>query len=156
MNPTLKLWRKLSALPAGRLLFSKGVCIKAPYFATIKPVFEELETGYAVVRIKERRAIHNHIKSVHAIALCNLAEIAGGVVSEASMPAGMRWIPAGMTVRYLGPAKGVLRGYASMRKIVPGEKGVVPVKVEVKNEVGNIVFDAEISMHISPKKSVSA
>jgi|TARA_R110000823_G_scaffold315680_2_gene449631 acyl-coenzyme A thioesterase PaaI-like protein len=156
VNPTLKLWRKLSALPAGRLLFSKGVCIKAPYFATIKPVFEELETGYAVVRIKERRAIHNHIKSVHAIALCNLAEIAGGVVSEASMPAGMRWIPAGMTVRYLGSAKGVLRGYASMRKIVPGEKGVVPVKVEVKNEVGNIVFDAEISMHISPKKSVSA
>ena len=156
MNPTLKLWRKLSALPAGRLLFSKGVCIKAPYFATIKPVFEELETGYAVVRIKERRAIHNHIKSVHAIALCNLAEIAGGVVSEASMPEGMRWIPAGMTVRYLGSAKGVLRGYASMRKIVPGEKGVVPVKVEVKNEVGNIVFDAEISMHISPKKSVSA
>jgi acyl-coenzyme A thioesterase PaaI-like protein len=156
VNPTLKLWRKLSALPAGRLLFSKGVCIKAPYFATIKPVFEELETGYAVVRIKERRAIHNHIKSVHAIALCNLAEIAGGVVSEASMPAGMRWIPAGMTVRYLGPAKGVLRGYASMREIVPGEKGVVPVKVEVKNEVGNIVFDAEISMHISPKKTVSA
>tara|TARA_R110000782_G_scaffold145403_6_gene238170 strand:- start:3365 stop:3835 length:471 start_codon:yes stop_codon:yes gene_type:complete len=156
VNPTLKLWRKLSALPAGRLLFSKGVCIKAPYFATIKPVFEELETGYAVVRIKERRAIHNHIKSVHAIALCNLAEIAGGVVNEASMPAGMRWIPAGMTVRYLGSAKGVLRGYASMRKIVPGEKGVVPVKVEVKNEVGNIVFDAEISMHISPKKSVSA
>ncbi|CAA0093941.1 hotdog fold domain-containing protein [Zhongshania aliphaticivorans] len=152
MNPTLKLWRKLSALPAGRLLFSKGVCMKAPYFATIKPVFEELETGYAVVRIKERRAIHNHIKSVHAIALCNLAEIAGGVVSEASMPAGMRWIPAGMTVRYLGPAKGVLRGYASMRDIVVGEKGVVPVKVEVKNAVGNVVFDAEISMHVSPKK----
>lgn len=126
--------------------------MKAPYFATIKPVFEELETGYAVVRIKERRAIHNHIKSVHAIALCNLAEIAGGVVSEASMPAGMRWIPAGMTVRYLGPAKGVLRGYASMRDIVVGEKGVVPVKVEVKNAVGNVVFDAEISMHVSPKK----
>jgi acyl-coenzyme A thioesterase PaaI-like protein len=156
VNPTLKLWRKLSAYPAGKQLFSKGVCLKAPYFGTIKPVFEELETGYAVVRIKERRAIHNHIKSVHAIALCNLAEIAAGVVSEASMPDGMRWIPAGMTVRYLGPAKGVLRGYASMREIVPGEKGVAPVKVEVKNEVGNIVFDAEISMHISPKKSVSA
>ena len=105
-----------------------------------------------MVRIKERRAIHNHIRSVHAIALCNLAEIAGGVVSEASMPAGMRWIPAGMTVRYLGPAKGVLRGYASMRDIVVGEKGVVPVKVEVKNAVGNVVFDAEISMHVSPKK----
>jgi uncharacterized protein (TIGR00369 family) len=152
MNPTLKLWRKLSAYPGGKQLFSKGVCFKAPYFATIKPVFEELETGYAVVRIKERRAIHNHIGSVHAIALCNLAEFAAGVVSEASMPAGMRWIPAGMTVRYLGAAKGELRGYATLREIVVGEKGAVPVKVEVKNAVGKVVFDAEISMHISPKK----
>tara|TARA_R110001592_G_scaffold61158_8_gene186194 strand:+ start:462 stop:920 length:459 start_codon:yes stop_codon:yes gene_type:complete len=152
MNPTLKLWRKLSAYPAGKQIFSKGVCFKAPYFATIKPVFEELETGYAVVRIKERRSIHNHIGSVHAIAMCNLAEIAAGVVGEASMPAGMRWIPAGMTVRYLGLAKGVLRGYATMREIVPGEKGIVPVKVEVKNALGNVVFDAEISLHISPKK----
>ncbi|MFT7404977.1 hotdog fold domain-containing protein [Zhongshania sp.] len=152
MNPTLKLWRKLSAYPAGKQLFSKGVCFKAPYFATIKPVFEELETGYAVVRIKEHRSIHNHIGSVHAIAMCNLAEIAAGVVSEASMPSGMRWIPAGMTVRYLGSAKGILRGYATMREIVPGEKGAVPVKVEVKNAVGNVVFDAEISMYISPKK----
>ena len=152
MNPTLKLWRKLSAYPAGKQIFSKGVCFKAPYFATIKPVFEELETGYAVVRIKERRSIHNHIGSVHAIAMCNLAEIAAGVVGEASMPSGMRWIPAGMTVRYLGLAKGVLRGYATMREIVPGEKGIVPVKVEVKNALGTVVFDAEISMHISPKK----
>ena len=152
MNPTLKLWRKLSAYPAGKQIFSKGVCFKAPYFATIKPVFEELETGYAVVRIKERRSIHNHIGSVHAIAMCNLAEIAAGVVGEASMPSGMRWIPAGMTVRYLGLAKGVLRGYATMREIVPGEKGIVPVKVEVKNALGNVVFDAEISFHISPKK----
>lgn len=152
MNPTLKLWCKLSAYPVGKQIFSKGVCLKAPYFATIKPVFEELETGYAVVRIKERRSMHNHIGSIHAIAMCNLAEIAAGVVSEASMPAGMRWIPAGMTVRYLGSAKGVLRGYATMREIIPGEKGVVPVKVEVKNAVGNVVFDAEISMHVSPKK----
>ncbi|MFQ3201547.1 MAG: acyl-coenzyme A thioesterase PaaI-like protein [Zhongshania sp.] len=152
MNPTLKLWRTLSAYPAGRQIFSKGVCLKAPYFATIKPVFEELETGYTVVRIKERRSMRNHIGSVHAIVMCNLAELAAGVVSEASMPAGMRWIPTGMTVRYLGPAKGVLRGYATIRDIVPGEKGAVPVKVEVKNAVGNVVFDAEISMYVSPKK----
>ncbi|CAA0080989.1 Uncharacterised protein [Zhongshania aliphaticivorans] len=152
MNPTLKLWQKMAAYPAGRQLFSKGVCLKAPYFGTIKPVFEELDTGRAVVRIKERRALHNHIRSVHAIALCNLAEVAGGVVCEASMPAGMRWIPAGMTVRYLGSAKGVLRGYATMRDIVVGEKGLVPVTVEVKNTAGDVVFDAEISMHISPKK----
>ncbi|MDF1692088.1 MAG: hotdog fold domain-containing protein [Zhongshania sp.] len=152
MNSTLKMWRKLSPYPAGKWTFSKAVCMKAPYFSTINPCFEELDVGHAVVRIKEHRAIHNHIGSVHAIAMCNLAEVCAGVVSMVSLPEGMRWIPAGMTVRYLGRAKGVLRGYATMREIVPGEKGSVPVIVEVKNEAGEVVFDAEIAIHVSPMK----
>lgn len=152
MNPMLKTWQRLSAYPGGKRLFSRAVCLKAPYFSTISPRFEVLDTGRAVVRIKERRSMHNHIGSVHAIALCNLAEVAGGLTSEVSMPKGMRWIPAGMTVRYLKPAKGVLRGYASMRAIEMGEKGEVPVNVEVKNEADEVVFTAAINMHVSPIK----
>jgi acyl-coenzyme A thioesterase PaaI-like protein len=148
----VKMWEKMSTYPAGKWAFSKAVCIKAPYFATIKPCFEELGVGHAVVRIKDHRAIHNHIGSVHAIAMCNLAEICAGVVSMASLPEGMRWIPAGMTVRYLARAEGVLRGYATMREILPGEKASVPVIVEVKNEAGVVVFDAEIAIHVSPAK----
>ena len=151
MNPVLKMWQRAAAYPLGKTVFSRVVCHRAPYFASIQPVLEELDTGWAVAKIKDRRAVHNHIGSVHAIAMCNLAEFCAGVVSEASMPDGMRWIPAGMTVRYLGPAKGVLRGYAKMRDIVVGEKGVVPVILEVKNELGTVVFDAEIAMHVSPK-----
>ena len=152
MNSVLKMWRKLSAYPGGKLAFSKAICMKAPYFSTISPRFEELGVGYGVVRIRERRSIHNHIGTVHAIALCNLAEVVGGMTAEVSMPKGMRWIPAGMSVRYVKPAKGVLRGYASMREIEVGEKGEVPVQVEVKEEDGTVVFTAEISMHVSPVK----
>src|SRR3546814_8551637 len=39
--------------------------------------------------------------SVHAIALCNAAELAGGMMTEVSIPSGARWIPKGMTVEYL-------------------------------------------------------
>lgn len=152
MNPMLKTWRRLSAYPGGKRLFSKAVCLKAPYFSTISPRFEELDTGRAVVRIRERRGLHNHIGTVHAIALCNLAEVAGGLTSEVSMPRGMRWIPAGMTVRYLKAAKGVLTAYAQMRDIEVGEMGEVPVNVEVKNEAGEVVFTAEIMMHVSPAR----
>lgn len=151
MNSTLRLWQKMNRYPMGKRLFSKAICLKAPYFSTIHPRMEILETGKAVAVIKDRRSVHNHIGSVHAIALCNLAEFCAGVVSEASMPDGMRWIPAGMTVRYLGRAEGVMRAEAEMREIVVGEKGAVPVLVEVKNAAGQVVFDAQIEMHISPK-----
>ncbi|QQD18826.1 DUF4442 domain-containing protein [Spongiibacter nanhainus] len=153
MNPTLKTWHKLAALPGGKAVFSRGVCLKAPYFATISPRFEELAIGRAVVRMKERRRVHNHLSSIHAIALCNLAEAAAGLTAEVSMPAGMRWIPAGMTVRYLGKAKGTVRAIATMRDIDPGEKADVPVSVSVRNGADEIVFEAEITMYVSPKKA---
>ena len=69
------------------------------------------------------------------------------------MPAGMRWIPAGMTVRYLGKAKGTVRAIATMRDIDPGEKADVPVSVSVRNGADEIVFEAEITMYVSPKKA---
>ncbi len=152
MNSVLNMWRKMSAYPGGKRVFSKMICLKAPYFSTISPQFEALDVGSGVVRIRERRALHNHIGTVHAIALCNLAEVVGGITAEVSVPKGMRWIPAGMTVRYLKPAKGVLRGYATMREIEMGEKGEVPVIVEVQEADGTVVFTAEIGMHVSPAK----
>lgn len=155
MNPMLKTWQKLSALPAGKLAFSKAVCFKAPYFSSISPRFEVLETGRAVVTMKDRRSVHNHLGGVHAIAMCNLAETAGGLTAEVSMPEGMRWIPAGMQVRYLAAAKGKLTATANMREIVVGEKAEVPVSVEVKNEAGELVFTASIDMYVSPKKPKS-
>ena len=57
--------------------------------------------------------MHNHIGTVHAIALCNLAELSAGVMTDATIPASMRWIPKGMTVEYLKKATGTMRGVAT-------------------------------------------
>ena len=70
-NTVLSLWKRLTPLPLGKRLFSRIVCFKAPYFGSIRPVFEELQSGYGVVRLKNRRAVQNHIGTVHAIAMCN-------------------------------------------------------------------------------------
>ena len=53
------------------------------------------------------------IGTVHAIALCNLAEFVGGLTCEVSIPRDMRWIPKGMDVRYLKKAVGRMRAVAT-------------------------------------------
>ena len=48
----LSLYRRLSRWPAGSWIFSRLVCLKAPYFATIAPRFVALEPGRCEVRIR--------------------------------------------------------------------------------------------------------
>ncbi len=96
MNKLLKLYNQCAVLPLGKRIFSKLVCLKAPYFGTIRPVFQQLRPGCCAIRMKNRRAVHNHIGSVHAIAMCCLAELAAGTLLEVSLAPGMRWIPRGM------------------------------------------------------------
>ena len=48
--------------------------------------------------------MHNHIGTVHAIALCNGLEAAMGALAEATIPSDKRWIPKGMEVAYTAKA----------------------------------------------------
>src|SRR3546814_1841403 len=105
----LTLYRHITRWPAGHWLFSRAVCFKAPYFASIRPRIELLEPGRCVASLRHRRAVTNHIGTVHAIALCNLAELTGGLAIDASLPPSMRWIPKGMTVESLLKAPGTKR-----------------------------------------------
>ena len=72
--PLLRTWRRLQRWPAGGWLFSRAVCFKAPYFGSIAPRVLRLEPCLCEARLHDRRAVRNHIGSVLAIALCNLAE----------------------------------------------------------------------------------
>jgi acyl-coenzyme A thioesterase PaaI-like protein len=152
MSQVLQLWRRLGGGAFGQWVFSRIVCAKAPYFATIAPRFRVLEPGRCEAEIADRRRVHNHIGTVHAIALCNLAELVGGVMTDASLPPGMRWIPKAMQVQYLKKAKGTLRGIATPAiPIVAAESGYeLPVDVAVMDASGEKVFAATIAMWLSP------
>lgn len=152
MNPVLKIWNKSKDSAFRRWLFSFMVCRKAPYFATIKPRFEVLEVGRAQVSMKKRRSVENHIGTVHAIAMCNLAEIAGGTLTEVSIPASMRWLPKGMTVSYLKVAKTDVTAFATLPTVEEGVARDVPAHVDIKDRDGNIVCQADITMYVSPRK----
>ena len=158
MASVLSLWNKMHRRPLGAWLFSRLICFKAPYFGSISPRFTLLEPGRCEARIRDRRGLHNHIGTVHAIALCNLAELTAGIMTEASLPPGMRWIPKGMSVQYLKKAKGSLRGIATPNiAIVASDAGYeLPVNVDVLDEAGEKVFNATISMWLSPASKRSA
>jgi acyl-coenzyme A thioesterase PaaI-like protein len=156
MSQVLDLWSKLSAKPFGKTIFSKIICWKAPYFGTIKPMFEEMRPGYSRVSMKKRRAVHNHIQTVHAIAMCNLAELGAGTMMEASLSGNMRWLPRGMNVQYLKKAETDIVAECVAEDIADGPARDVIVKCDIKDSAGNIVCHADITMYVSPKKAKSA
>ena len=152
-NQVLQLWGRLQGWPGGRWLFTRLMCLKAPYFSSIRPAFIALRPGYCEVALRKRRAVQNHIGTVHAIAMCNMAELAAGIMTEATVPATHRWIPKGMTVEYLKKAGTDLRAVAALDPLpVFGPAAEVPVPVVVTDRAGVAVFRAEIRMWVSPKR----
>lgn len=153
-SSVLALYRRITRWPLGHWLFSRTVCLKAPYFATIAPRFVALEPGRCAVRIRDRRRVHNHIGTVHAIALCNMAELSAGVMTDATLPPEMRWIPRGMTVAYLKKAVGPMLAEATARSVpaVATEGYAWPVQVRITDRAGDAVCEATIDMWLSPRR----
>lgn len=149
-----KLFDKLSKYPLGKHIFSRIAARRAPYFQSISPFVQELTETSCVIVIKKHRKVLNHIGTIHAIAVCNACEMAFGFTMEAGLPNHLRWIPKGMTVRYLKNCATTLTAdcqFPQIKTLSPGDH-VVPVIV--KDTSGQIVFEADITVYISerPKK----
>ena len=136
---------------AGREQFGKMVCQMAPYFATINPEFIDLKPGYSEARIAKVREVENHIGTVHAIAMCNAAELVAGTLTDATLPDHMRWIPKGMTVQYMAKAKTDIRAVATAEGVDFSEAGDKVVAVDIYDTEGTKVFRADITMDVRPK-----
>ena len=133
---------------AGAEQFSQLICQMAPYFSTINPEFVDLKPGYAEAKVAKCREIQNHIGTVHAIAMCNLAELVAGTLTDASIPEGTRWIPKGMTVQYLAKAKTDIRGVATSEGIDFSTSGDKVVGVDIFDTENTTVFHADITMDV--------
>lgn len=152
MGSILDIYNRCTALPMGKSLFSRLLCFKAPYFRTIRPKFMALGPGTSRIAMKKRRAVTNHIGSVHAIAMCNLAELAAGTAVDAGIAKELRWIPRGMTVSYDKVARSDLTAFCKIDPSRLARPGDCTVEVPVTNRDGEVVFRAHISMYLSLKK----
>jgi acyl-coenzyme A thioesterase PaaI-like protein len=153
MPRAIDAWNRLKGHAAGRWLFSRIVCWRAPYFASIRPLFVQLGEGRVEVRMRKRRRVTNHIGTVHAIAMANLCEVAAGTLMEALLDANMRWIPRGMTIRYLAKANTSVVAKAVMPEVIPGKAQDAIVNVQVCDSEGVEVVQAGITMYLSPRST---
>jgi len=154
MNRVLALKAKCAKLPFGHRIFSRLVAGMAPYFKTIRPLIVDVKPNYIKVNMPKRRSVHNHLKTVHAIAMCNLCEFAAGVCMEASLPSHLRWIPVGMQVAYLKKAKTDL--YAICDLGTPDwdniDVQVCHVSVRDRSDVEVMTADIDMKVSVRPEK----
>ncbi len=128
--------------------FSTMICQIAPYFSTVTPSVTALRPGYAEATVPLRKEVTNHLGTMHAIALCNAAELVAGTMTDASLPAGYRWIPKGMSVEYLAKVKTDIRAVSDGSGIDWTQAGDQVVPVDVFDTEGKKVFAARITMNV--------
>jgi len=149
-NFVLSTWKKAGQIPGGKWLLSKYIARKAPYFTSVNPELLELRENYCKILIKKRKAIENHIGTVHVIAICNELEMAMGVLAEASVPSHLRWIPKGMEVDYTAKAGSDITGVATVNA-EDWKPGDLYVKIQAFDTSGVVVVDGRIKLWISEK-----
>lgn len=147
------LWKRLSPHPGGKWLFSKLVGYAIPYTGSIQPRVVSLQPGHALVKLHDRRRVRNHLKSIHAIALANLAEFTTGMATLTGMPPGSRAILTALEVEYHKKARGTLT--AECRTELPGslEKQSMQVQSRIFDAEGDCVATGSATWLIGPEKT---
>jgi acyl-coenzyme A thioesterase PaaI-like protein len=143
-------WTQLSGLPGGKWLFSRVLAFTNPYSGAVGANVVELEPGYARLELRERHAIHNHLNSVHAIAVANVAEMASGLAMLAALPDTARGIVTNISIAYLKKARGVLT--AESRCLLPDVtvNGTHDFTSSVRDAAGDEVARATVTWKLGP------
>jgi len=145
-----RTWNVLRHAPGGGVLMGQILGNLAPYTGTIRPEVVTLEEGYARVRMCDRRAVRNHLSSVHAIALMNLGEVATGVAMMSALPGDMRGIITHLEMDYLKKARGSITAECRAPVAVAGERREYDVQADLTDEAGEVVARARARWLIGP------
>lgn len=144
-------WGLLSGLPGGKVIFSKVIGRMAPYTGTINAVVQVLRPGYAEVSMQDRKAVRNHLDCVHAIALANLAELAGNIALAYSMPSDARFIVSGMEIEYLKKARGTITAVGEPPIPRTAARAQYDVPVVLRDAAGEDVCKVVLHSLVGPK-----
>jgi uncharacterized protein (TIGR00369 family) len=146
----LSNWKRLSHLPFGRWIFNRMLGRMVPYTGALGARIETLEAGRAVVTLDDRRAVRNHLASIHAVALANLAELTSGTAMLTALPAGTRGIVTRLEIDYLKKARGSVTGRSNVRVPAITAPTVLHPEAEITDSAGDVVARARVTWHVSP------
>lgn len=146
------LWDQLSPLPGGNQVFSRLLGMRIPYTGSIRPEVLRLAPGYASIQMKDRRLLRNHVNSVHAVALCNLAELTGNAALAYGLPDDARFIVTELSMRYLKKARGTISARCQCLPITSNERKAYPLEVQLFDAQGDLVAVATLQTLVGPVK----
>lgn len=144
-------WDRAKGSRLGRRLFSRALGRYAPYTGTIDSRVEELEPGRSLVSLRDRKAVRNHLNSIHAVALSNLTEVAGSLAIIASMQPNTRMIPVRLETEYLKKARGTLTAAGSCEAPEPGFEGELRGNVVIRDSGGDEVARGRVTVLIGSR-----
>jgi acyl-coenzyme A thioesterase PaaI-like protein len=138
---------------ARTLLLSRVV----KFVGTAKLSIDELSAERAVVTVKNRRIVQNHIGGVHAAAMALMAETATGFVVGMNVPDDRVPVIKSLKVEYKKRASGGLRAVATLtpeqiERMRTTDKGEVSVAVQVTDDAGIEPIVCEMIWAWTPKR----
>jgi uncharacterized protein (TIGR00369 family) len=150
LSGLLDMWRRLGTSPEGRAQFSAVIAKVAPYSGTIRPLVLELEPGACSIQIDDRPEIQNHVSSIHAAALMNLAELSGSLAMVASLPEDARAIVLAMEIAFLKKARGTLTSEAICPVPSHNERKEYEARITIRDAEGDEVATASLRLLVGP------
>lgn len=144
-------WERLSPLPGGKRLFAWLLFLAVPYSGSTRPRINELAPGFVRLSLPDRRRVRNHLGSIHAIALTNVAELASGLSLMAALDSKTRAIVTGLEIDFLKKARGELSVEAKTTPpVVTGDMDY-EVTASVSDREGNRVAECRVQWKLGPR-----
>jgi len=145
-------WARLSRLPAGDRVFSWALGRMVPYSGSVGAVVRHLSPGHARVELADRRRVRNHLSSIHAVALMNLAELSTGLALNTGLPDDARAILTRLTIEYVKKARGTLTSECAIDPPKTSERREVEVEAVICDASGDVVAKASARWLVGPSE----
>jgi acyl-coenzyme A thioesterase PaaI-like protein len=146
----MERWRRAGGTSIGRWLFSRALGRFAPYSGSIGARVEALEPGRSLLTMRDRRAVRNHLRSVHAAAIMNLVELSGSLAVIAALPPNTRMIPVRVETDFVKKARGLLTAEARFELPEADGSAEAPATVVVRDEARDEVARGRVTVLVGP------
>ncbi len=156
LSRALAAAQKLPA-PLRRAAMTKMFTFKVKFVGTGGVRIEEAGGGRAVLTLKNRRKVQNHIGGIHAAGMALLAESATGVAFGLSVRDSHIPLLKSMRIDYVRRAQGDLRAEAKLSReqhdaMQAQDKGDAAIAVKVTDSAGEEPIRCEFVWAWVPKK----